>query len=98
MTPTEQEILRTSLEKTVDAFFRKRAASKSKLVLANGHDTGAPIDATGLLVVLSGWVGDLIGGAPEEMRDNLFLSFADTVVDVAGIKAEEAQESALPAA
>ena len=100
MTPDEQDILRESLEKTCDAFFRKRAARKSKLVLANGHASDAPIDATGLLVVLSGWVGDLIGGAPEEMRDDLFLSFADTVVDVAGIKAEaeEAQESALPAA
>ena len=66
-------------------------------MLANGHASEAPIDATGLLVVLSGWVDDLIGGAPKEMRDNLFLSFADTVVDVAGIKAEDAQESALPA-
>ena len=92
MTPDEQEILRASLEKTCEAFFRKRASKKSKLVLANGRRAGDnKQDAVGLLVVLSGWVGDLIGHAPPDMRDNLFLSFADTVVDVAGIK-EEAQE------
>lgn len=86
MTPTEQDILRASLEKTADAFFRKRAQKLSKIVLANGHAAAPQIDATGLLAVLSGWVGDLIGHAPEDMRDNLFLGFADNVVEVAGIK------------
>ena len=92
MTPTEQDILRASLEKTTDAFFRKRAAKASKLILANGHVSSAPIDATGLLVVLSAWVADLIGNAPPEMRDNLFLGFADAVVEGAGIKAEETEK------
>ncbi len=86
MTPTEQDILRTSLEKTVDAFFRKRAAKKSKLVVGAGRSKTVEIDATGVLAVLSGWVGDLIEGAPEEMRDNLFLAFADNAAEVAGIK------------
>lgn len=95
MTPTEQDILRASLEKTCDAFFKRRAQKRSKLILANGAASAVDFDATGLLVVLSGWVGDLIKGAPEDMKDALFLSFADTVVDVAGIKAEEpAQETA----
>ena len=93
MTPTEQDILRASLEKTCDAFFRKRAQKKAKLVLANGHATAPQIDATGLLVVLSGWVGDLIAGAPETMRDPLFLSFADSAATIAGIKAEEEQQA-----
>lgn len=86
MTPDHQEILRASLERTSEAFFRKRA-SKQRLIVPGG----APprIDATGLLVVLAGWVGDLIKGAPEDMRDPLFLSFADSVVTLAGIKAEE---------
>ena len=93
MTPEEQEILRASLEKTCEAFFKKRASKKSKLVLANGRKAGDnKQDAVGLLVVLSGWAGDLIGHAPEHMRDNLFLSFADTVTIVAGIKDEGAQE------
>lgn len=92
MTPTEQDILRASLEKTTNAFFRKRSAKRAKLILANGHATEAEIDATGLLVVLSGWVGDLIRGAPEHMQDNLFLSFADAAADVAGIKAAEDEE------
>lgn len=95
MTPTEQEILRASLEKTCDAFFKKRAAKVSKLVLANGKVPGAEKqDAVGVLVVLSGWVGDLIAHAPPEMRDNLFLSFADTVVEVAGIKEQEQETAA----
>lgn len=88
MTPAHQEILKASLEKTADAFFRKRA---SKLIVPNGV---APVkfDATGLLVVLSSWVGELIANAPPEMRDPLFMSFADSVVTIAGIKAEEQQE------
>ena len=48
MTPDEQDALRESLERTCDAFFRKRAAKRSKLLLANGHASEAPIDATGL--------------------------------------------------
>ena len=93
MTPDEQEILRASLEKTCNAFFRKRAQKKAKLILANGEASAAPIDATGLLVVLSGWVGDLIAGAPEHMRDHLFMSFADSAVTIAGIKDEAEAEA-----
>jgi hypothetical protein len=89
MTPTEQDILRTSLEKTTDAFFRKRAAKKSKLVLGNSRPKTVDIDATGLLAVLSGWVGELIEGAPENMRDHLFLAFADNAAEVAGIKEQD---------
>lgn len=89
MTPTEQDILRASLEKTCDAFFRKRAAKKARIVLANGNAPALQIDATGLLAVLSGWVGDLIAGAPENMRDDLFLSFADAAATTAGIKEHE---------
>lgn len=89
MTPTEQDILRASLEKTTDAFFRKRAAKMSKIMLANGQSKAAPIDATGVLAVLSGWVGDLIAEAPEDMKDNLFLAFADNAAEVAGIKEQE---------
>lgn len=92
MTPTEQDILRASLEKTADAFFRKRAAKLSKIVLANGRAKDVPIDATGVLAVLSGWVGDLIAEAPEHMRDNLFLAFADNAAEVAGIKEQEPPE------
>ena len=91
MTPTEQDILRTSLEKTTDAFFRKRAAKKSKLVLGNSRPKTVDIDATGLLAVLSGWVGELIKEAPQHMQDPLFMSFADSVVTIAGIKADEAE-------
>lgn len=88
MSPTQQDILRASLEKTTEAFFRRR----SKLIVTLGND--APkIDATGLLGVLSGWVGDLIAGAPEGMRDALFMSFADTAATVAGIKAEDEAQS-----
>lgn len=77
----QQEQLRALLERGVDHFFRKRSTIIT---------TGAPsIDATGLLVVLASWVGDLIAGAPEHMRDDLFMSFADTVVTVAGIKDED---------
>jgi hypothetical protein len=89
MTPTEQDILRASLEKTAEAFWRRRSAKKAKLVLANGKATHAVRDGTGLLAVLSGWVGDLIAEAPEEMQDELFMKFANTVVAVAGIKEEE---------
>lgn len=91
MTPTEQDILRASLEKTTDAFFRKRA-QKGAILLTNGQARTAPIDATGLLVVLSAWVADLIGNAPPQMRDSLFLGFADAVVEGAGIKAEETEK------
>lgn len=84
MSPTQQDILRASLEKTSEAFFRRR----SKLIVTLGNEP-PKIDATGLLVVLSGWVGDLIAGAPEGMRDALFMSFADSVVTLAGIKAED---------
>ena len=86
MTPTEQDILRASLEKTISAFFRKRAAKATKIVRLNGDADAPEIDATGLLAVLSGWVGDLVAGAPEHMRDNLFLAFADNAAEVAGIK------------
>lgn len=90
MTPAHQDILRASLEKTADAFFRKRA---SKLVLPQG--VPPKFDATGLLVVLSAWVGELIANAPPEMRDPLFMSFADSVVTIAGIKAEDAPQETM---
>lgn len=90
MTPTEQDILRASLEKTCDAFFRKRAANKAKIkiLMADGLAPAPQIDATGLLVVLSSWVGDLIKGAPEHMQDHLFMAFADSAATIAGIKTE----------
>jgi hypothetical protein len=88
MTPAHQEILKASLEKTAEAFFRKRA---SKLVLPAGA-APAKFDATGLLVVLSAWVGELIKHAPEEMKDALFMSFADSAATIAGIKAEDEQD------
>jgi hypothetical protein len=81
LTIAQQEQLRALLERGVDHFFRKRSTIIT---------TGAPtVDATGLLVVLASWVGDLIAGAPDDMRDDLFLSFADTVVTVAGIKDDD---------
>ncbi len=92
MTPTEQDILRASLEKTAEAFWRKRAVKTAKLILADGKAIRAVRDGTGLLAVLSGWVGDLIAEAPEDMRDNLFLAFADAAASVAGIKEEEEPE------
>lgn len=86
MTPAHQDILRASLEKTTEAFFRRKA---SKLIVPVGEVAPPKIDATGLLVVLAGWVGELIKNAPEHMRDPLFMSFADSVVTLAGIKADE---------
>ena len=97
MTPTEQDILRASLEKTTDAFFRRRSAKRAKIILSNGQAPDQKGDAVGVLAVLSGWVGELIGGAPEDMRDNLFLAFADNVVTIAGIKDEEAALEDMPA-
>jgi hypothetical protein len=77
----QQALLRAELEKTTNKFFR----SRQKVITA-----GPPqIDATGLLVVLSEWAGDLIAGAPEHMRDDLFMAFADNTVEIAGIKADE---------
>ena len=61
-------------------------SNANKLVLVN-------TDATGLLVVLSAWVGDLIRGAPEHMRDHLFMSFADSAATIAGIKADDEQDA-----
>lgn len=90
MTPQHQDILRASLEKTCEAFFRKRA---SKLIVPVGGDVAPKIDATGLLVVLSAWVGELIRGAPEHMRDHLFMSFADSAATIAGIKADDEQDA-----
>lgn len=90
MTPTERDILKVSLENTAEAFFRKKAQKKSKLIIANGQATKVERDAMGLLAVLSDWVGELIANAPEHMRDNLFMAFADNVVQVAGIKEAEA--------
>lgn len=86
MTPVERDILRASLEKTAEAFFRKRSAKKAKIIMAGGALPKVERDATGLLAVLSGWVGDLIAGAPDDMRDNLFLAFADNAAECAGIK------------
>ena len=83
MTPSEQDILRAALNQTTERFFKRR---KSSLVMVDGS---FKIDATGVLAVLAAWVGDLIRDAPEEMRDTLFMSFADIAVTVAGIKAEE---------
>ncbi len=88
MTPTERDVLRESLEKTVDAFFRKREAKKSKLVGVRRSKT-VEIDATGVLAILSGWVGDLVAGAPEEMRDNLIFAFTQNAAEVAGILEED---------
>ncbi len=84
MTPTERDVLRESLEKTVDAFFRKREAKQSKLVGVRRSKT-LEIDATGVLAILSGWVGDLVAGAPEDMRDNLIFAFTQNAAEVAGI-------------
>ncbi len=95
MTPAEQEILLASLEKTCDAFFRKRAQKKTAILMANGQASAVDYDATGLLVVLSQWVGDLIAGAPQHMQDALFMSFADTVVTVAGIKSDEHEQETM---
>lgn len=81
----QQALLRAELEKTTNKFFRSR-----QKIITSGP---ASIDATGLLVVLSEWAGDLIGGAPEEMKDNLFMSFADATATVAGIKAQEETET-----
>lgn len=89
MTPTEHDILRASLEKTCNAFFKRLAAKKTRLVTANGDAPGFQVQVPALLAVLSGWVGDLIAGAPAEMRDNLFLAFADSAAEVAGIKEED---------
>lgn len=92
MTPTEADILRASLEKTSNAFFRRLAAKKTKIVTANGDAAGYKVEVPALLAVISGWVGDLIAGAPEHMRDNLFLGFADAAAEVAGIKEDEPEE------
>ena len=82
MTPNHQDQLRRALEKATDKFFR----GKAQIIMSDGM---VKIDATGILIVLASWVGDLIKGAPEDMRDALFLSFADSVVTLAEIKAEE---------
>lgn len=74
-----QQLLRAALDKTTDKFFRAR----QKFVVTDGPPQ---IDATGILVVLSEWAGDLIRNAPEDMRDNLFMAFADNVITIAGIK------------
>ena len=82
MSPDQQRVLRAALERTTDDYFAKR----SKLVILTNK---APsIDATGILVVLAQWAGDLIKGAPPEMQDQLFLNFADSVATLAGIKAK----------
>lgn len=90
LTDTEQDILRASLENTVKAFFRQRAKNKSKLIVA-GPKAPAQVDRTQVLVVLSQWVGDMIREAPEAMKDDLFMAFADNAAEQAGIK-EQAQE------
>ncbi len=87
MTPQQHELLRAGLERATDRFFQKLAQPKG-IIAANGS-WPVEFDATGLMVVLAQWVGDLIAGAPEHMRDDLFMRFADTVVTVAGIKAED---------
>lgn len=81
----QQALLRAALEKTTNKFFRDR-----QKILTAGPPT---IDATGILVVLSEWAGELIAGAPEEMKDNLFMSFADSVATVAGIKEQDPTEA-----
>lgn len=85
LTVAQQQLLRMALEKTTEKFFRSR-----QKVITTGK---VPIDAPGLLVVLSEWAGDLIAGAPEDMRDDFFMAFADNVVTVAGIKDQTEQET-----
>lgn len=87
----EQLFLRMSLEKVSKAFFRQIERKKAK-ILAVGKSPPKE-DAIGLLAVLSHWAGDIIAGAPAHMQDNLFMAFADSVVEVAGIKAPEEQEA-----
>lgn len=83
----QQALLRAALERAADKFFR----SRQKIITA-----GPPqIDATALLVVLSEWMGELIAGAPEDMKDNLFMSCADTAATVAGIKEQDEQQETL---
>lgn len=88
MTPIEQDILRTSLENTVKAFFKQRARKKAKLIIA-GPRPEAKVNRTQVMVVVSQWVGDMIAEAPEAMRDDLFMAFADNVAEQAGIKEQE---------
>jgi hypothetical protein len=89
LSETQQDILRLSLEKTVTSFFRQKAKKeKGYTILMSGKPKSVDIDVVGMLPVISAWVGDLIRGAPEDMRDDLFMAFANHVVEVAGIKAE----------
>ena len=93
MTPIEQDILRASLENTVKAFFKQRARKKAKLIIA-GDPPSAQVNRTQVLVVVSQWVGDMIREAPEAMQDDLFMAFADNVVQQAGIKEQPEEEEA----
>ena len=88
LTIQQQDILRASLERITVQFFRKKST-----LITNGP---VSMDATGLLVVLSGWVADLIKDAPEDMRDQLFMSFADNVVELAGLREQEPPEHTTP--
>ena len=82
MTPYHQDVLHKLLDKAIEKFFIRYG--KSKLVGAKPQ-----IDAVGVLVVLSEIAGELIKGAPADMRDNLFMAFADGAATLAGIKAPD---------
>ncbi len=95
LTPTEQLILRTSLEKVCAHYFKQLERKKSAILK---RDKGpAKEDALAILSVLSHWAGDIIGAAPANIdKDQLFMAFAASVTEVAGIaeKDEEEQEGA----
>lgn len=91
MSPKEQMLLRMSLEKVSKAFF-KQADLKKGGILKVGKQAAVKEDAFGLLAVLAHWAGDIIHHAPKDMQDNMFMAFADSVVEVAGIKDEKETE------
>ena len=92
LSPKEQLFLRMSLEKVCTAYFKQLERKKSKILK---RDSGpAREDAFAIMSVLSHWAGDIIAAAPPHIdKDQMFLAFADSVIEVAGIKQEGAGEA-----